>query len=127
MYGYRIKYETCPIFVTYDKSSDIASSTAYLDQFINEEQFSWFTRNKVRVSSSESQKIINQKTTKLRIYLFVKKSDDEGSDFYYLGQMKYDNHVETTIKGKKGLLPIVNFRFKLLHPVKNDLYDYLTS
>ena len=33
VYGYRIKHNTCPIFVTYEKSDDIASSTKYADEF----------------------------------------------------------------------------------------------
>ena len=71
MYGYRIKYNTCPIFVTYEKKDDIASSTKYEDQFINEQIFSWMTRSKVSIDSPESQAIINCKESGLKIYLFV--------------------------------------------------------
>ena len=59
VYGYRIKHNTCPIFVTYEKKDDIANSTKYEDQFINNQLFSWMTRSKVSLESPESQKIIN--------------------------------------------------------------------
>ena len=39
VYGYRIKHNTCPIFVTYEKKDDIANSTKYEDQFINNQLF----------------------------------------------------------------------------------------
>ena len=32
VYGYKIKYDTCPIFVTYHKKEDIAKSTMYDDK-----------------------------------------------------------------------------------------------
>ena len=35
VYGYKIKYDTCPIFVTYHKKEDIAKSTMYEDEFVN--------------------------------------------------------------------------------------------
>ena len=83
VYGYRIKHNTCPIFVTYEKKDDIANSTKYEDQFINNQLFSWMTRSKVSLESPESQKIINYSKIGLKIYLFIKKSDGEGTDFYY--------------------------------------------
>ena len=35
LYGYRVKHNTCPIFVTYDKKEDISDSTKYPDKFLN--------------------------------------------------------------------------------------------
>lgn len=39
VYGYKIKYDTCPIFVTYHKKEDIAKSTMYEDAFVNNQIF----------------------------------------------------------------------------------------
>ena len=33
VYGYRVKYNTCPIFVTYKKDENISESTKYDDRF----------------------------------------------------------------------------------------------
>ena len=76
-------------------------------------------------TKSEAQAIINYRETDLAIHLFVKKSDDEGKDFYYMGSAKPFNPEETTIKDNKGNdLPIVNFKLKLDCEVKDELYSY---
>lgn len=127
VYGYRIKYNTCPIFVTYKKKEDIAESTKYEDEFINEQIFSWMTRSKVSIDSPESKEIINSAKTGLKIYLFIKKSDGEGTDFYYMGKVNPIGWEETTIQNDKGQnLPIMNFKMKMEHPVRSDIYEYIT-
>ncbi|MBR6351842.1 MAG: DUF3427 domain-containing protein, partial [Firmicutes bacterium] len=124
---YRIKYGTCPIFVTYEKKDDIAESTKYEDQFIDSRIFSWMTRSQVSFDSPESQQIRNAETNGLKIYLFIKKSDGEGTDFYYMGRVHPVGWTETTIKNNSGKdLPIMNFKLRLDTEVRNDIYDYLT-
>ncbi|MBQ6099850.1 MAG: DEAD/DEAH box helicase [Methanobrevibacter sp.] len=128
MYGYRIKHNTCPIFVTYKKDENISKSTQYEDQFINKESFSWMTRSNVKLESKEPQAIIHYAETDLEIHLFVKKSDDEGKDFYYIGQVTPFDQIETTITNDKGKeLPIVNFKFKINTEVKDELYSYFVN
>lgn len=128
VYGYRIKHNTCPIFVTYEKKEDIANSTKYEDQFINNQLFSWMTRSKVSLESPESQKIINYKEIGLKIYLFIKKSDGEGTDFYYMGKVFPVDYMQTEIKNDKGQkLPIMNFKMKLEHSVREDIYEYFVD
>ena len=128
IYGYRIKYNTCPIFVTYEKKDDITSSTKYEDQFINNQVFSWMTRSKVNLNSTETRELINYAENGLKIYLFIKKSDGEGSDFYYMGRVTPFDWRETTILNDKGKqLPIMNFQMKLEHSVRSDIYEYFTK
>ncbi len=128
MYGYRVKHNTCPIFVTYEKKEDISESTKYEDQFVNKEVFSWMTRSQVKLESKEAQAIINHKKTNLGIHLFIKKSDDEGKDFYYIGQVTPFDQLETTIKNDKGKeLSIVNFKFRIETEVKDELYSYFVN
>lgn len=117
-----------PIFVTYEKKDDISESTKYEDQFINQNTFSWLTRNGVALNSRESQEIINYEKSGLKIVLFIKKSDGEGSDFYYMGKVKPKSWSQTTIKNNKGKeLPIMNFIFELEHSVREDIYEYFTK
>lgn len=126
MYGYRIKYNTCPIFVTYHKQEDISETTKYEDCFINRKQFSWMTRSGVSIDSKEVIAIRNAEQTGLRIPLFIKKSDGEGSDFYYMGDVSPMAIAPTTIKNDKGEdKPIVNIIFDLEHEVSDHLYEYL--
>jgi len=128
IYGYRVKHNTCPIFVTYHKNEDISESTKYEDQFISKEIFSWMTRSRVKLTSKEAQAIINHDKTNLDMHLFIKKSDDEGRDFYYMGCVKPIKYKETTITNDKDeLLPIVNFTLKLDSEVKDDLYSYFVN
>ena len=128
VYGYRYKYGTCPIFVTYNKQEDISSSTKYLDHFINEQLFNWMTRSRVSLDSKETQQIIHARDKGEKIFLFVKKSDDEGTDFYYMGEVTPIAWEQTTIKNDEGKdLPIMNFHLKLKNPVREDLYEYLSN
>lgn len=126
IYGYRIKYNTCPIFVTYEKKEDISSTTKYTDEFENKNIFSWMTRSRVSLDSKEARSIIENRN--LKIYLFIKKHDSEGIGFYYIGKVKPVKWIETTITDDKGKkLPIVNFKYKLDNPIKEELYEYLLT
>ena len=83
------------------------------------------TRSKVSLESPESQKIINYSKIGLKIYLFIKKSDGEGTDFYYMGRVHPIAWEQKEIYNDKGIaLPIMNFRLKLEHSVREDIYQY---
>lgn len=128
IYGYKVKSESTPIFVTYHKHEDISDSTKYDDRFIDQKTFSWMTRSRVRSDSSEVVSISNQSSNNMVIELFVKKDDYDGSDFYYLGEMIYLHHNQTEIIINKETMkkaPIVNIHFRMKHSVKEDIYDYL--
>lgn len=137
IFGYRIKHNTCPIFVTYEKSDDIASSTKYADEFekiasnpecYSNKIFSWMTRSKVRENSPEAQAIIHARENGLKILLFVKKSDAEGTDFYYMGEVDPVKWQQTTIQNDKGeTLPIMNFKLELKNEARKDIFDYFTA
>lgn len=128
IYGYRVKHGTCPIFVTYNKQDNIASSTQYEDVFIDPDTFSWMTRSRLTLDSPEVKQIIEAQKSGLKIHLFTKKSDSEGGDFYYLGPVTPRAWRETTIRNDDGSeLPIVNFTLKLETTVKDDVYEYLTG
>ena len=90
--------------------------------------FSWMTRSRLTLKSNEVQKIIKAKETGLRVYLFIKKSDDEGSDFYYMGRVEPVTYEQKTILDDNGNeLPIVNFKLRLETPVRDDYYDYFVE
>lgn len=125
VYGYRVKYDTCPIFVTYQKDDDISASTKYEDRFINPSIFHWFTRSRVDITSTEVLAIEKVETLKL---LFIKKSDDEGSEFYFMGEINHKNSIGNTIIGNKGeKLSIVEMFFAMNNSVEPKIYDYFES
>uniref|UniRef100_UPI00386A0092 DUF3427 domain-containing protein n=1 Tax=Methanobrevibacter sp. TaxID=66852 RepID=UPI00386A0092 len=123
--GYKIKYDTCPIFVTYNKKEDISETINYEDHFINKETFNWMSRNNRKTSSPELEPIINYNG--LDIELFIQKSNDEGIEFYYIGNLTPLNYkqVYRTIDGREH--PIVNFKFKINTEVKDELYSYFVN
>jgi len=131
IYGYKIQYKTrpwtCPVFVTYNKSDDIQDSIKYEDTFIDNTTFSWMTRNGVKLNSKEPSAIMNWRSNHLRIPLFVKKSDGEGRDFYYLGDMEPISAEQQTIKSDGKVLPIVNIIFHLKIAVRQDIYGYFEN
>ena len=128
IYGYKIKHNTCPIFVTYHKSDDISKSTNYDDGFINSKLFSWMTRNNLTLDSKEVLDIKKYIVTGLRISLFVKKSDGEGTDFYYMGDVEPRDYIPMKIPNDKGKeLPIVNIRFEMMDEVEEGIYDYIVG
>jgi hypothetical protein len=117
----------CPIFVTYQKSSEINKSVQYEDRFIDYETFSWFSKNKRTINSPDVQEIMNPLC---KSYLFVQKGDDDTSDFYYLGRVRpiKDEIQEGIIHDDKGKpLSIVNMILSLDDPVPDKIYVYLTS
>ena len=86
------------------------------------------TRSKVSLESPESQKLINHRETGLKIFLFIKKSDGEGTDFYYMGRVTPTDYQQTKIENDKGQkLPIMNFKMKLEHAVREDIYEYFVG
>lgn len=131
IYGYKIQYKTkpwtCPIFVTYNKSDEIDDSIKYEDVFIDNETFSWMTRNGVRIDSKEPTTIMAQKENNIRIQLFVKKSDGEGRDFYYVGEMEPLKAEQQTMISKGKQLPVVNILFRLKTPVRQDIFSYFEN
>lgn len=134
---YRIRYKIKKEQQKLARESEVISiekyklepnSTKYEDQFINNQLFSWMTRSKVSLESPESQKIINYSKIGLKIYLFIKKSDGEGTDFYYMGKVSPIDYMQTEIENDNGQkLPIMNFKMKLEHSVREDIYEYFVG
>ena len=64
----------------------------------------------------------------LKVLLFIKKSDGEGTDFYYMGQVTPAAWEQTRIQDDKGrFLPIMNFQLQMSHPVREDIYQYFVN
>ncbi|NLA92295.1 MAG: DEAD/DEAH box helicase [Spirochaetales bacterium] len=128
LFGYKVDYERqeCPIFVTYDKDLEaISSSIHYKDYFISPEEFAWETRNRVTLKSKEVVAIEDKACRKL---LFIKKSNDEGHSFYYMGDLEHlMSGAGEKIDDKGRRLPVVAMRFKMEKRVPDNLYRYLTT
>ncbi|CAM3187044.1 DEAD/DEAH box helicase [Filibacter tadaridae] len=128
MYGYKPKHNTCPIFITYHKNEEVESSVNYGDELLNPELLKWYTRSNRSLRSQEVQKIIHSDDNNIDIHIFVKKDDDEGTDFYYLGQGYPDKSSveEDRMTDKNGKdLPVVHMNMAMEQAVEGKLYHYL--
>lgn len=130
IYGYKPKYGACPIFITYHKNEEVEASVNYGDEFISPELLKWFTRSNRTLKSTEVQKIVEAKQGGIDIHIFVKKDDDEGTDFYYLGKALPDRKTveQTTMQDKHQKdIPVVTMSMVMEKPIEHSLYHYLTE
>lgn len=128
--GYKAKHNTCPIFITYHKDEKIDSSIKYRDEFLSASLLKWSSRGKRTLKSKEVTKIINAKSNNIDIYIFIKKENAEGTDFYYLGEADIvpNSAVEDIMKDEHGKIsPVVHMNLILKHEVKSEIYNHLTQ
>lgn len=128
--GYIISSDktNCPIFVNYHKDENISDTTKYNDGFINNYEFEWMSKSKRTINSPDVATIRNYKEG-LRLPLFIKKSNGESDDFYYMGEITpIDDSIEQTTMpdGKDKKVSVVKMRFRMNHPVEDSIYEYLT-
>lgn len=125
MYGYKIKNGLCPIFVTYRKSDNISATTMYKEGFKDKRVFNWMSRPRCEIDDDEIRQILSATTNGTKLLLFIKKSDKEGSDFYYMGQSLSipEDSKQTMIGG----FPAVSIPLRLRYAAPDELFDYLTA
>ena len=119
----------CPIFVNYHKEDHISSSTKYEDHFINSNEFAWMTKSNRTLQSREVQLIKNHQNN-FRMPLFVKKNNDEGLEFYYMGDIMpvEESFEQTTILNDSGKnVSVVKINFVMKVPVAESMFNYITD
>ena len=129
--GYIISKDltNCPIFVNYHKSDDISETTKYEDRFINSSLLQWMSKSRRTLNSSDVKAILNAKGN-LRLPLFIKKSNDEGIEFYYMGELSpvLNSVEETTMKSDKdSKVSVVKVNFEVTPAVEETIFNYITS
>jgi superfamily II DNA or RNA helicase/HKD family nuclease len=130
--GYMVRKDKtdCAIFVNYHKEEEISATTRYHDRFISRNEFVWMSKSKRTLSSPDVSSILQQKELKMRIPLFVKKSNTEGADFYYLGDLKLieNSALQKTISDdNEKLVSVVEMNFQLEKPIEKSLFDYIVT
>lgn len=117
----------CPIFVNYHKDEHISSTTKYEDQFIDNAVFEWMSKSNRTLKSSDVNSIVTNHL--LRKPLFIKKTNDEGAEFYYMGELSVPTAFEqVSIPNDDGKpVPVVKMQFVLHPPVEDNLYEYITD
>jgi superfamily II DNA or RNA helicase/SOS-response transcriptional repressor LexA len=119
----------CPIFVNYHKDEDISESTKYEDEFINNKEFMWMSKSNRKLASKDVQSILGERGD-IRLPLFIKKSNDEGIEFYYMGNIKAqrDKVEQSSMNSDNGKkVSVVRFVFSMLTTVSDEMYRYLSE
>ena len=71
-----------------------------------------------------------QSDNKIRLPFFIKKDDDEGAEFYYIGDLTAipDKFEQTAMQNDKGgSVSVVKMEYFLDRDVDTRLYSYLTE
>lgn len=123
IYGYKVDRltESCPIFVTYHKASDITSSTQYEDELLDTRTMTWFTRSRRTLQSTEVQAITSNSVA---LHVFAKKDDNDGSDFFYLGRARAGESFQTTMPVDDGHVSVVRVTLHFDVPIQQGVFDY---
>lgn len=127
IYGYKVDFfsNSCPIFVTYHKGSDVSESTKYEDEFLSPSTLHWYTRSRRTLQSNEVKAIVENR---LPLHVFAKKDDAEGTDFYYLGKATSQDAHQTVMSGDGGnQLDVVAMKLGLDSPIESSLYEYFAT
>lgn len=123
MYGYRVGEHDAPIFITYEKSDDQKRNAIYDNTLENGRSLRWYTRVPRHLNSEEVQRLLH--TGGMHIHLFVKRSDAEGKQFFYLGEAKIDpSSVKEELIGAKKK-PAVGMNLIFEQPLTSEMYTYL--
>ena len=120
----------CPIFVTYKKAEDVSDTTNYEDAFVSNAIFSHISKSSRTITSPEVLLWTDQTNNNVRLPLFVKKSDDEGDEHYFIGDLLYieGSAVATSMKVSGGKpASAVNCKYNIDKPVEESLYRYLIN
>ncbi|WP_085558506.1 DUF3427 domain-containing protein [Carnobacterium iners] len=127
--GYTTSNGEFVIFVTLKKGENFSGAQmAYEDELLDTSTMKWFTKAPRSLNSPEVKKLMHPKDWTIRV--FAKKSDNEGTEFYYLGDVKPVE--ETIIELEKptqdgGKKKVVEMLLKFSEPIDLNLYRYLEA
>ena len=130
-YKYDESTNTMPVFINYVKDEDISDTIKYEDRFVHQRHLIGLSKSKRNAASKDVQRLSNKSGENVLIDLFVRKNkEDEGSkEFYYLGTMKSNGVIDPiempSESGKK--VSAVEIHYILDEPVREDIYDYITT
>ena len=102
----------------------------YEDRFITPELFQWMSKSRRKLDSKDVSAIRNYKAHKMRLPLFIKKHNDEGFEFYYMGDTEplveqFEEQKMHTDKGSS--VSVVKMMLRLKSPVPHEMYEYITE
>ncbi|SUY64545.1 DNA repair helicase Rad25 [Clostridium sporogenes] len=127
-YKYDKITKTYPVFINYDKSDDIENTINYEDRFESESQLIAISKSGRTTESQDIVQAYNAEKDGAEMTLFVRKNKDDkiSKEFYFLGKIKaVGKPHQFTMKNTEKTA--VEIRYKLITPVREDIYDYIKS
>jgi len=127
-YKYDEKTNTFPVFINYEKDEKINDSIKYEDRFVTPTKLIALSKQPRSITSEDVVRIYNAKNSGMDILLFVRKNKDDNNskEFYFLGRMKTIGEPNPVIMSKTNK-KAVEITYQLETPVRDDIYDYITS
>lgn len=125
MFGYSLNNQMVPIFVNYHKTDKTNAEIQYEDAFINQSILKWFTTSRRTLQSKTERKIIEHQEQGIDLHLFIKKSDLDDPDHYYLGQV--DVIAGTPQQERVNGQNIVTMDLALRESVPYELFHYFIN
>lgn len=129
--GYMVhpQLKDCAAFVNYHKEETISLSTQYEDAFMDPSHFIWMSKSNRSLASADVMAIMGHTVAGqgIRIPLFVKKHNDEGDDFYYLGELTAGPGLAEHYGRVQSKTKAIPMGMILDPPVEQGLYRYITE
>ena len=122
MYGYRVDEKVTPIFITYKKDSNKKRNAIYQNTFEDGRSLRWYTRSPRHLDSDEVKRLLDPK---MKLELFVKRSDAVGKDFFYLGPATIQNNSVKEEKIGPKQKATVGMNLILTKPLASQMYNLL--
>ena len=120
--------KTYPVFINYDKNDNISHTINYEDRFISNNELIAISKSGRTKSSEDIVQAYNAEENGVEMSLFVRKNKDDkiSKEFYFLGYIKaVGEPFEFTMKNTNKTA--VEIMYMLRTPVRDDIYDYITS
>lgn len=120
--------KTYPVFINYDKAEGIIDTINYEDRFISESKLIAISKSGRTIQSDDVMQAYNAERDGVEMYLFVRKNKDDktSKEFYFLGKIKAVGKPHEFVM-KNTNKTAVEIEYEITTPIREDIYDYLTS
>lgn len=120
--------KTYPVFINYHKNEDISDTINYEDRFLSNSELIAISKSGRTASSDDIVQAYNAEKNGVEMSLFVRKNKDDkiSKEFYFLGKIKaIGEPIEFIMKNTNKTA--VEITYQLITPIRDDIYEYITS
>lgn len=120
--------KTYPVFINYEKSEDITDTINYEDRFLSPSQLIAISKSGRTITSDDIVQAYRAEETGVEMSLFLRKNKDDkiSKEFYFLGKIKAVG-IPVQFIMKNTNKTAVEIKYQLITPVREDIYEYITS